>query len=486
MKNPRLIALIDDLRQASGESPCVEFKENYSDPKKIGVYVSALANSAVLADKPFGYVIWGVRDHDRAVVGTRFKSETARVGNQPLELWLTQHLTPNAAISFETVDHPDGRIVILQVPAASASPVEFDRAAYFRIGSATPRLADHPERQRALWEKLRPYLWESGVAAQFLTGDEILDSIDYTNYFDLTRQRLPDNRKGIFDRLEQDNLISMDVGGRWNITNLGAILFAKCLEKFDTMLAARSLRFTAYNGSDRHAMVTHRKDWKRGYAVGFSEFLSYIDGLLPANEYIVQAFRVERKLFPEVAIRELIANALIHQDMTLVGAGPTIELFCDRIEITNPGTPLIEPNRLIDAVPRTRNVALAALMRRMHLCEELGTGIDKVISEVELYQLPPPDFRVYQQPRGTRAVLFAPRGFSAMNVDERVRACYQHTVLRYLAGGHMRNASLRERFGVDAKSRAQISKVISATVERNLIRPADQTHPQSGYIPSWA
>ena len=73
-----------------------------------------------------------------------------------------------------------------------------------------------------------------------------------------------------------------------------------------------------------------------------------------------------------------------------------------------------------------------------------------------------------------------------MNVDERVRACYQHTVLRYLAGGHMRNASLRERFGVDAKSRAQISKVISATVERNLIRPADQTHPQSGYIPSWA
>ena len=70
-----------------------------------------------------------------------------------------------------------------------------------------------------------------------------------------------------------------------------------------------------------------------------------------------------------------------------------IEIFSDRMEITNPGEPLIDTLRFIDAPPRSRNEDLAAMMRRMKICEEGGTGIDKVISEVEIYQLPPPDLR---------------------------------------------------------------------------------------------
>ena len=60
----------------------------------------------------------------------------------------------------------------------------------------------------------------------------------------------------------------------------------------------------------------------------------------------------------------------------------------------NPGIPLVKPERFIDAAPRSRKEALAALMRRMRICEEQGTGVDKVITSVELFQLPPPDFRV--------------------------------------------------------------------------------------------
>src|ERR1700722_7444665 len=115
---------------------------------------------------------------------------------------------------------------------------------------------------------------------------------------------------------------------------------------------------------------------------------------LPRSEEIGQALRREVRVYPEIAIRELVANALIHQDFNLTGNGPTVEIFDNRIEITNPGTPLIDPLRFIDEPPRSRNEELASLMCRMNICEERGSGIDKVIFQIELYQLPPPDFRV--------------------------------------------------------------------------------------------
>lgn len=485
MSNSRSVAMIDGLLRQSGETSCVEFKENYADPTMIGKYVSALANSAALSDQSFGYVVWGIRDGTHAVVGSQFQPDHMKAKQQPLELWLAQRLAPNISISFQAVEHPQGRVVVLKIPAATTSPVEFERVAYVRIGSATPRLGDHPERQRQLWAKLQSNPWEFGVAEQFLTRDEVLDRLDYTKYFELTQQRLPDNRSGILERLTQDRLVVEDTGEHWAITNLGAILLAKRLSDFNFQLARRAVRLTVYAGKSRTDTVAKRREWKRGYAVGFTELVEYIDGLLPVKEFIGAALRTEHRLFSTIAVRELVANALIHQDMTIAGSGPTIELFANRIEITNPGTPLIEPERFIDATPRARNLALADLMRRMGLCEEMGSGIDMVVAEVELYQSPPPDFQVYPRPGATRVVLFSPRQFKDMTSEERVRACYQHAVLRYLIGENMRNGSLRERFGLDIGSRAQVSRVISVAIKRGLIKPADPEHPQSGYVPFW-
>ena len=374
--------------------------------------------------------------------------------------------------------------MLLEIPAASTTPVEFDRTAHIRIGSATPRLSDHPDHMRALWANLQTYAWEAGIAAQFLTGDDVLARLDYASYFDLTGQPLPDNRAGIFDRMVADRLVSPDVGGHWNISNLGAVLFAKRLNDFSPSIARKAVRFVAYDGLSRADTVTHRQDGQKGYANGFQGVIEYIDALLPHNEHIGKAFRTERPLYPAIALRELIANALIHQDMTITGSGPLIELFKDRLEITNPGCPLISPDRFLDSPPRSRNEALASLMRRMRLCEEQGTGIDKVIVAVELHQLPPPDFRREQE--AVRAVLFAPRRFSDMTPDERVRACYQHAALKYLSGQRMKNATLCERFGILSRNASQASVVIGQALEAGLIRSADPEHPRAGYVPFWA
>ena len=484
MTDPRTLAIIDDLRKLPAEAPWAEFKENNSDGQMIGKLISALSNAARVADQHFAYVVWGVRDGDHAAVGTTFEPGTRRESGQPLDLWLAQRLQPAIIFEFETVDYHGTRLVLLTIPAASSAPVEFDRTAFIRIGSATPRLSDHPERLRALWAKLQPYAWETGVAAQFLTGDEVLSQLDYASYFDLTAQPLPDNRTGIFDKLLADRLVQQDAGGHWNITNLGAVLFAKRLSDFSPAIARKAVRFVAYDGMSRADTVTHRQDEQRGYASGFKGLVEYIDGLLPRNEHIGKAFREDRPLYPSIAIRELVANALIHQDMTIGGSGPLIELFADRMEITNPGQPLVSPDRFLDLPPRSRNEALASLMRRMRLCEEQGTGIDKVIFHVELHQLPPPDFRT--EGDAVRTVLFAPRRFAEMTPDERIRACYQHAALRFVSGERMKNSTLCERFGIEPQNASQASVIIGQCQKAGLIRPADPAHPRSGYVPFWA
>jgi predicted HTH transcriptional regulator len=483
--NERDIALIDELCSQQSEHSLLEFKHNNEDQSMIGKLCSALSNAARVANQDLSYVLWGVDDATQSVIGTSFDPSTKKVGNQVFEFWLAKKLQPSITCSFRVVEHPNGRVVLLEIPAATTAPVYFDGCAYIRIGSATPPLNDYPEYFQKLITNLRPYTWEKGIAKSFVEADDILTLLDYPSYFRLTKQNLPDNRIGIFESLTADLLIIKDVGGRWNITNLGAILFANDLNQFDSSMARKGIRFVAYEGTNKASTVKHRKDGIKGYAAGFEGLVTFINNLLPQNEYIGAAFREETLMYPEIAIREIVANALIHQDMTISGAGPQVELFADRLEITNPGRPLVNTDRMIDLPPRSRNESLAALMRRMNLCEEQGSGLDKVIISVELYQLPPPKFSADEN--SMQVALYAPREFSKMTVDERIRACYQHAVIMYLDSGQkMKNATLCQRFGIDLKNAAQATKVINASLENKLIKLADADKPRAGYLPHWA
>ena len=164
-----------------------------------------------------------------------------------------------------------------------------------------------------------------------------------------------------------------------------------------------------------------------------------------------------------------------------------IEIYADRIEITNPGQPLIPTERFVDEYS-SRNEKLADLMRRLGICEEKGSGIDKVVSSTEYYQLPAPEFRV--APMHTTAVLFAHKEFVDMDAKERVNACYMHCCLKYVSNEKMSNQSLRERFKLD-DTRAKVSavsQIIATAVEQNKIKPDD---PESlskryvKYVPYW-
>ena len=130
---------------------------------------------------------------------------------------------------------------------------------------------------------------------------------------------------------------------------------------------------------------------------------------------------------------------------------------------------------------------LTGLMRRMNICEERGSGIDKVVFQVELYQLPPPDFQVTSN--HTKAILFARKKLSQMDKNDRIRACYQHACLCWVSNKQMNNATLRKRFGISEKNYAIASRIIGETIDAGLIKPYDPestSRKYARYIPFWA
>ncbi len=177
---------------------------------------------------------------------------------------------------------------------------------------------------------------------------------------------------------------------------------------------------------------------------------------------------------------------LIHQDFTIDGSGPMIEVFANRIEFTNPGEPLISVRRFLGPRPPSRNEALASFMTRAHISEERGSGWEKIAAQVELHQLPAPKIMVDAD--HTKVTLFAPRSFAEMTASERVEAVFLHAALRHVSGEPTTNSSVRERFGIPDGNSAQVSRVLRDALASGLLVLENESVGAKSrrYIPFWA
>ena len=261
-------------------------------------------------------------------------------------------------------------------------------------------------------------------------------------------------------------------------------MFAKRLSDFPRV-SRKAVRVIQYRGSNRTEMV-REIDGNKGYAAGFENLIQFVLALTPADEPIVGGIRKPMSAYPEIAIRELIANALIHQDFTITGAGPLIEIFSDRIEISNPGQCLVDVNRIVDNPPKSRNEDMAAIMRRMHICEEAGGGWDKSVLGCEIMHITAP--KMVQYDESVRVVLSLKSDFSMMTVQEKLWACYLHACVLAVENKCLTNTSLRDRFGLGEESAASISRLIKDAVDAKLIKPYDPATARRymKYLPIWA
>ena len=477
-----LIKLLEDIIQQPTETEWLEFKKNFHSCEEIGERISALSNSACIVNRDFAYLVFGVENSTHKIVGTTFRPKSHKAkGNEDLELWLTLRLSPRIDFRIYEFEYNNKTLALFVIPATKTQPVEFLHQAYIRVGSYTKKLNEFPDKQAKIWRNTgKPF--ELEIAKDNLSASDVISLLSTETYFDLLKIPYPSDQKGVIEKLSEENIVKK-VHSKYAITNLGALLFAKDLKEFEAV-NRKSVRVIVYKGTNK--VETEREQVGiKGYAIGFMGLVNWINGQLPANEEIGKALRKETRMYPEIAIRELVANMLIHQDLNSKGF-PMIEIFEDRIEFTNPGVPIVNPDRFIDAYI-SRNDKLADLMRRMGFCEEKGSGMDKVFFYIELYQLPPINILVVENQ--TRVTIYSYKTLNDLDKKEKIRACYQHACLKYVSNDKMTNQSLRDRFKIEDQNAAIASRIIKDALEERVIKlddPDSKSRKFAKYIPYWA
>ena len=477
-------SLVNELRKLPSETEWVEFKVNNDDPAMIGEYLSAISNSAAQHERDCGYVLYGIDNNSHDIIGTEFQPKLAKVGNEELENWLLTQLTPRIDFRFIDVDMAEGHVAVIEIPSAKNQPTAFKGIEYIRVGSYKKKLKDYPEKERKLWRifEIRPF--ETMPAKENVDAGTITQLLDTGAFYTLMGLPIPSTRDGVMHDLQEYGFIRRMDNGNYVITNMGALIFARDFKQFD-YLNNKAIRVIRYKGSGRtHAI--RDQFFPKGYALAFDEIITYIMSMLPQEETIETALRQEFIMFPEKAVREILGNMIIHQDMTARGQSLMVEIFDERIEATNPGKLLVDVDRIIDTAPHARNEKMANYLRLVHICEARGSGFDRMEEGMRDWKIPAPKVETTED--FCRTMLYWHSSLSQWSKEEKIRTCYIYVCYCYVNGIDATNTVLRERFGVADKNKATVSRIIRDTVEKGYIRLYDDsTAPRYyKYIPYWA
>lgn len=478
----KAFALLDhSLGKIPAELNELDWKEGLSaNANKLAQHLSAFANNP-----GGGFIAFGINDKTCEVTGVsrdQIKAIIERlssVGRDSLE--------PGVSIDHTVEEFRSNPILLVHIKESAIKPVHLKNKtiedSFIRSGGCT-RKASRQDVGGLMLNSKTPN-FEELHATKLLNVTQLLALLDYRELFHLLKKPLPSDPADILYILKSERVISEENDGYY-ITNFGALACAVNLRDFDG-LARKAIRIIRYNGLNKTETIKEYPGSK-GYAIGFEGLINFVKQMLPSSEIIKSAFRSEQSVFPEIALRELFANALIHQDFTIKGAGPLIEIFDDRITITNPGKllPSKQLDRIIGTTPESRNEILASSFRRFGICEERGSGFTKTIASIELYGLPP--LKMEELENAFRATLYIPKPFAKLSELERIEACYQHSIIQYLSSGAMNNSSLRERFKMSERQRPQVSLVIKNTLGAGKIKLKDPDNNSTKfveYIPYW-
>lgn len=479
----RAFALLENsLSPMPQELNELDWKESLSpNNEKLSRHLSAFANLP-----GGGFMVFGVEDETGKIIGVtqqQASSIVEKLGNLGRDT-----LNPTIRIDHAVEEFKSVPVLFVCIYENSTKPVHLKNGsledAYIRSGGAT-RKASRQELGSLMLNSKTPQ-FEELHCSSLKSAPEILNLIDHRSVFKLLNKPVPQNNEDILQWMKDEKMIEEVDGVGYYITNFGALAAAHNLHDFDT-LSRKSIRLIKYEGVNKQK-TEKEYPGSKGYAIGFSGLIGFIKAMLPGSEIIKDALRAETSVYPEIALREIIANALIHQDFSIRGSGTMIEIFDDRIEVSNPGKllPSKKIDRLIRTTPESRNEILAAAFRRYNICEERGSGFEKAVAAIELYGLPPLKF--LESENSFRVVMYSPRKFANMTPDERIEAAYQHSIIKYFSSGGMTNTSLRERFRMHEKQRPQVSLVIKEALRLGKIKPKDPNNESTKfaeYIPYW-
>ena len=356
-----LAEIIKNLISRTDEEEWFEFKENWYEPDGIGEYISALSNAAAENGEEFGYLIWGVRNSDHALINTSFNFNRD-VKNEPLQHYLARKVKPDLNFRFKEEEINGNRVVVLMIPAARKIPTEFDKVRYIRIGSSKEDVRKFPDREAYLFSVLRngiPTIENMESEYQDLTFDKL--------FMYYATKKVPINRKTF-----KKNLGLLTENGKYN-------LMAQLLSDNSHI----SIRFSIFNGTTKASkMYLVREFGNECLLISLDKILEYGEVLNEpqADERNRRTTRDEVPLFHAEAFSEAVINAILHNHWVEENA-PMFTVFKDRIEILSrgklPPKQTIEGFYLGESVPV--NKKLSDLFLQLHISERSGRGVPKIV-----------------------------------------------------------------------------------------------------------
>lgn len=474
----RAIQLLkDSLEPVPSELNEIDWKSGLSDKsERLAQHISAFANHLY-----GGVLVYGVNDN-----GSLFSLSKEQIDEIVRKLGniAYNNLSSHIQIEHSVQCYEGHNLLFIHIPEEREKPVHLRGkdiyASYYRSGGQTLKMS--AKQVQALIAKSRGISFEENTALGNLTQEQVLELLDYRTLFRLLDKNVPKSTDTIVSLLKEMGYCT-ETNDVWTITNLGAILFARSLQKFPS-LGGREIIVRKYEGQNNRQLQFEQRGGL-GYAVGFEGLIDFI--MRNTGKEVIDVARNIEPMYPLVAVREFVANALIHQDFAIDGSPTTIEIFSNRLVITNPGAPLNNIARLIDLPPRSRNEKLAQSMLLLGLCERRGSGIDRAVEAVEKMFLPPVRFQSLDD--YTRVSLFPRKPLAEMTKHEKIMACYQHACLVYEDNTAINNQSVRERFGLNKNQSSVASRILADAMDEKLIKPADEESVSkkfSTYVPFYA
>jgi len=456
---------LNELDWKSGLSPKTE---------RLAQHISAFANL-----QGGGILVFGV-NNDGTLLSIS-KQETYNI-IQKLGNIAQNSLNYSIKIEHAIMEYDGQSLLFVYIPEQSEKPVHLKGRDFFncycRSAGQTVKMSHNQVKFLISFSQGTPF--EKQIAKENLTANEVLQQLNYRKLFELLDKNISSDSDTILNKLKEHNFCRFE-SGKWHITNLGAILFANNINDF-VGLYGKSVIVRKYFGTNNREMELEQYG-KYGYAAGFEGLVDFIMKQTKKGEKR-DILRTDEYIYPRIAIREFVANALIHQDFAIIGMPITIEIFSNRLSITNPGAPLNDINRLIDLPPHSRNEILANTMLLLRFCEKRGSGIDYAIEAVEKQGLPPVRFSRSEQ--HTKVTMFPSKPFSEMSKEEKVLACYQHACLLYEDGKAINNQSVRERFGIERRNSSIASRILADTFSAGYLKqsePENESKRYASYIP---
>lgn len=447
--------------------------------EKLAHHISAFANN-----RGGGLFAFGIKNDDASFLS--LSKDDIEAICQRLAQIAGHSLSISIGLEHDVQEYEGHAVLFVYVPEQAAKPVHLKGKltdAYCRSAGHTTPMTEN--QVRAMLAQTQGLEFEERSAVEHLTVDQLLQRLDHKTLLERMGETSPSTGELTALRMEAYGLCKAEPNGLWTITNLGAILFANNLKEFPNLYPRRVI-IRRFAGTSNLQMAFPQKESVRGYAIEFEELVQFIMLNLPALEEITVQRR-QCSAYPEIAIRELLANALVHQDFSITGMQITAEIYTNRVVITNPGAPLHDITRLIDMPPQSRNEKLAQLMFQLRLCERRGSGMDRAMEAIEAMHLPAPRFD--RDDSYTRISLYPSKKISEMTKDEKVQACYYHACLQHEKGEKLNNQTVRTRFNLGKGQSSMASRIIADTMAAGYIKPAEAALPSkkfATYIPYYA